>query len=302
MSIEGVDYSRGGYPSPAELKAAGKSMVVRYVVGDLGPTGRGITATEYAELTAGGIEVAAVWEGAENRITSGFAAGQVDARDAQHNLVVAGMPNRMPIYLACDFDAAPEDQPAIDDYLRGAAAVLGLERIGIYGGRHVVKRCFENKTASLYWQTSAWSGGVWYEHNNLEQYAYGVWIGGVNCDLTRAVQDHYGQASDFINPPPPPPPVEPFPGFAHGLETGTDQHVGPQIYQYIDRVMTVRKGRQAPGYDKPGGTKLVTHHEGDKVRSAFIANLDGKQYVWDRDGTVYTRSPWTPKLTLQRLP
>jgi len=125
-------------------------------------------------------------------------------------------------------------------------------------------------------------------------------------ERTRQVLKRYQtSASPPIEPTPEPPPIEPpiepFPGFTHGLRTGTDQHVGNITYQFVSRLVTVRRGRQAPGYDRPGGTKRVTLTAGTKIRSAFIADIDGKQYLWDDGGTVYSRSPWTPKLTLQRL-
>lgn len=204
MTREGVDFSRGGFPGSAALKAAGKSFVVRYVVGDLSPMGRGITAAEYAEYVAGGIDVAVVWEGAENRITAGFAAGKTDARDAQAHLVQAGMPTRMPIYFACDFDAGVDDMAAIDDYVHGCAAVLGNERVGIYGGYSVMAHCATVSSARWFWQTSAWEyGRGLHPAAHLYQYEYNVWVVGVNCDACRALVDNFGQAAKFI--------AEPFP-------------------------------------------------------------------------------------------
>lgn len=206
---QGVDYSRGGLPGSESLTAAGKAFVVRYVVGDLSPQGRGIRASEYAELTAGGIEVAAVWEGRENRITAGREAGKTDARDAVSHLANAGMPDRTPVYFACDFDAAPSDQAAIDEYLRGCADVMGADRVGIYGGFYVIKRCVENGTAQWFWQTSAWSGRQLHPAVHLYQHSYNLWINGVNCDGNTAYAENYGQASKFIAPLPPPPPTYP---------------------------------------------------------------------------------------------
>ena len=211
MTIELVDYSRGGFPGSSALKANGKVGVIRYVVGDLSPVERGITAQEYQELTAGGIQVAAVWEGTTGRMRAGFAAGQVDARDAEAHIAAAGMPALMPIYFAFDDDATPEDQTAIDDYLRGVASVIKLERTGLYGGYWPLRRASANGTAKWFWQTTAWSGGNIFAGNHLYQYGYNLWINSVNCDANQAFQDNYGQASLFLTPPKPTPAPTPKP-------------------------------------------------------------------------------------------
>jgi hypothetical protein len=191
--IEGVDYSSGA-PGSAALLAAGKHFVVRYLARDW----RGITPQERAELESGGIEIAVVYESTEQRPLDGREAGADDARFAQDVLVGIGLPASMPIYFAADWDFSEDQQPAIDDYLRGCADSIGADRVGIYGGYHVIGRCHDNGTAKWFWQTSAWSGGMLQPWAHLYQYAYNVWINGTNCDACQALRDNYGQASTFV--------------------------------------------------------------------------------------------------------
>lgn len=210
--IEGVDFSRGGIPSAASLRAEGKHFKGRYAVSDKSPDGRGYTASEYKQDVADGFDMFLFWEGQESGMLGGFAAGVAAAQNAQGNIELALMPPTIPVYFACDFDATPEQQAAIDDYLRGCASVIGLPRTKIYGGFWVVSRCIANGTASGSCQTSAWSGGQWFAGNDLEQYGYNLIIDGVNCDAVRALKDNYGQASKFVAQPPHPDPVpEPAP-------------------------------------------------------------------------------------------
>lgn len=193
---EGVDYSTYP-PGGAALKAAGKQFAVRYLADDW----RGIgfqNPNEIADLKANGIELAVVYESAANRMLGGYAAGAVDAVYAQNVLLRRGLPADQPIYFACDFDASPDEQAVVDDYLRACARVIGIERTGVYGGYWVIDRCVANGTARWLWQTYAWSGGRLHPAVHLYQYDnYDNTINGTDVDLNRAYQANYGQASMF---------------------------------------------------------------------------------------------------------
>lgn len=217
MALEGVDYSETANANWAglanALKAAGKNFAGRYAVGDKSPGGRGITAAEYAAFKDAGVEVFLYWQTTTNWMLGGWAAGVNGANNAQFNLVAAGMPKDMPVYFACDFDATEGQQAVIDECLRGAASVLGAERVGLYAGYHVLKRAKQNGSAKWFCQTSAWSGGMLMEGVHLYQYAYNQYVYGTNCDWVRAYQENYGQASKFEDGPviiePPTPPAAP---------------------------------------------------------------------------------------------
>ena len=201
---EGVDYSRTANADwgalAAALKAEGKHFAGRYAVNDKAPGGRGITSDEYHALMTAGVDVFLYWQTTTNWMLGGYAAGVVGAVNAQQNIVAAGMPPNIPVYFACDFDADLGDQAIIDDCLRGCASVLGKERVGLYAGRWPLTRAMQNKTATWFCQTSAWSGGVVVDGIHLYQYGYNQWYGGTNCDHVRAYQDNYGQVSKFIGP------------------------------------------------------------------------------------------------------
>lgn len=194
MTVEGVDYS-WARPGGATLAAAGKRFAVRYLYSD-GQGGKGLDASELADLTGHDVEVPVVYESYAGRAKEGKAAGQADAKTAQAALLAVGLPSGMPIYFAVDYDAPESDQGVIDDYLRGAADVLGAGRIGVYGGYWVVKRCFENKTAVWLWQTYAWSGGNVHPEAHLYQYRNGQDLNGA-VDFCRSLKDNYGQPSRF---------------------------------------------------------------------------------------------------------
>lgn len=192
--LEGVDYS-WARPGGATLKANGKHFAVRYLYPD-GQGGKGLDASELADLTGNGVEVPVVYESYAARAKEGRAAGEQDARTAQAELVRLGLPSGMPIYFAVDYDAPEGDQGVIDEYLRGAASVIGADRVGVYAGYWVIKRCHENGTAKWLWQTYAWSGGNVHPATHLYQYRNGQNLNGA-VDFCKALQDNYGQPSAF---------------------------------------------------------------------------------------------------------
>jgi len=213
---EGVDYS-WARPGGATLKRAGKEFAVRYLYPD-GQGGKGLDAGELADLQGNGVEVPVVFESFAARAKEGRAAGQADARTSQAELERLGFPKNLPVYFAVDYDAPESDQAAIDEYLRGCADVIGFDRVGVYAGYWIVKRCAENKTAKWLWQTYAWSGGNWFPGNHLEQYRNGQELNGA-VDFNRSKQDNYGQPSKFGGAAPTPTPPTPAPATPSGTYT-----------------------------------------------------------------------------------
>lgn len=205
--IQGVDYSttaHAGSPSVAALKAAGKKFVGAYAVNDKQPSGRGITRARYEEFAAAGIDVFLYWESSASWMQAGYQAGVVAANNAQANIIANGMPETMPVYFACDWDATPEDQAAIDACLLGCASVLGHERVGLYAGYWPLMRAKQNGRARWFCQTYAWSGGNVLDGIHLYQYDnYGNTIDGTDVDFVVAYQENYGQASKFTGEPEP---------------------------------------------------------------------------------------------------
>ena len=150
--IEGVDYSSTPNANwtavAAALKARGKNFAGRYAVSDKSPNGRGITADEYQALTAHGVDTFVYWEGSPSWMLGGEPAGIAAALNAQGNLQAAGMPVTMPIFFAHDIDPEPQHFDAIDACLRGAAKVIGDDRVALYGGWLIIDHCAEIGRAS----------------------------------------------------------------------------------------------------------------------------------------------------------
>src|SRR5262249_15511151 len=93
-----------------------------------------------------------------------------------------------------DIGAAPWSAAA--DYLRGAADVVGLARVGVYGEYDAMAWAARDRVASYFFQTYAWSGGRGYVGNHVEQYRHGVRLAGGVVDLCRSKQPKFGQWPD----------------------------------------------------------------------------------------------------------
>lgn len=188
-AIEGVDYSTAR-PDPVKLWAAGKRFVVRY--GGPGSDAKHLHADELRGLRAAGLDVVANAEGVANGFR-GDATGKSWARSALEHFNALGMPEGRPIYFSVDWGAGSGDWAGIDAALRGAASVIGADRVGVYGGYSTIAHCSAAKTARWFWQTYAWSNGQWHPAAHIQQYRNGVQVAGGDCDLNRAMQDDYGQ-------------------------------------------------------------------------------------------------------------
>lgn len=195
---EGVDFS-WSRPGGAALAAAGKQFVVRYITG---AGAKALSAAEIRDYRAHGLAIAVVFESTADRAKSGYQAGVNDAHSSLTAMAALGMP-ALPIYFAVDFNTTSANYSAIDDYLRGAASVLGIGRVGVYGEADLMAHCHAAGTARWFWQTYAWSGGAVFPGAHLLQYHNGQSINGATVDLCRALRSSYGQwvAPGEIQPP-----------------------------------------------------------------------------------------------------
>jgi hypothetical protein len=191
MSTPGVDYAFPPRPDITALAAAGFKFACRY--GGPGTRDKQLDAAEANSLAAAGISVVSNAEGAADGLGNGWAVGVSWAKTADYWFKSCGMPADRPIYLSADFDVTVEDWPAVAEALKGAASVIGVARVGVYGSYNVMRWAARDGVAKWYWQCFAWSYGRWAPGNHIEQYRNGVTIGGADCDLNRALQDDYGQ-------------------------------------------------------------------------------------------------------------
>lgn len=203
----GVDYA-GGRIAGAALKAAGISFACRYL-SDGGPSlpGKQLLTTEDDDLIANGVAVVSNWETTADRMLGGYAAGKVDAQAARDWVVKCGGPADGVIYFSADWDASPEQQGAINDYLRACGDVLGgAEHVGIYAGYWPLTRALDAGVARWAWQTEAWSGTNRDARVNIMQrnsLGY-LTIAGVPCDVNEAHTDNFGQWGTRSAPTPVP--------------------------------------------------------------------------------------------------
>lgn len=178
-------------------------------------------ASEVRALKLAKMGLVLVYEFDSHRALHGKAAGVADAKTAQAQLNALGL-KTAPVYFAVDFDATPGDQAAINQYLMGAASVLGWQRVGVYGSYWVVSRALAAKVCKYGWETYAWSGTNVDSKAHLFQYKNGQRVGGVSVDLDRALQADFGDALAAPAPapkpvpkpkpvPPPPPAPKPVP-------------------------------------------------------------------------------------------
>lgn len=198
MAVFGIDYA-WGRPGVHALRKAKVNFVCRYLSHDT--SGKNLTLAEAWQLSGAEILLVVVWETTAKRALDGHRAGAVDAEDALKQAAACGMPDDRPIYFAVDFDASASQQGKINDYLTGTASVLGLDRVGIYGGYGPVKRALDADKARFGWQTYAWSGGKWDSRAHIQQYSNDHTINEVSVDHDRAMKNDYGQWK-IAGPPP----------------------------------------------------------------------------------------------------
>lgn len=186
VQLPGVDYAWGGPISGAYLQAQGYRFAARYLSPD---PSKNLTRAELHDHSRHGIASVAVWEATADRAAQGAAAGRQDAVAAHAELLALGAPTA-PVYFAVDF---PDPDPRIVvPYFAGARQVLGLPRVGVYGGLDTVRALLNLRLVSRAWQTYAWSAGVWDDRAVLRQVRNGINVAGVDSDLDTAVWSDFG--------------------------------------------------------------------------------------------------------------
>lgn len=191
MAIEGVDYA-WSRPSPAGLWAAGKVFACRYV--GQGSAGKRLTAAEAGALRAAGVAIVSNVEGTADGLLGGFSVGRTWAQTAHAEAVACGMPPSRPIYLSADFDVTATQWSSVRSALLGAADVLGIDRVGVYGSYNACAWARRDGVARWFWQTYAWSAGNWAPGVHIQQYRNNVSVAGTaGIDLDRAMTTDYGQ-------------------------------------------------------------------------------------------------------------
>jgi hypothetical protein len=148
-------------PSPAAIRNAGFSGVMRYISHD---PSKDLTQSEAAALRAAGLAIALVWETSATRAGEGQAAGRQDGAAAEAAATALGYPLDAVIFYAVDYDTGPT---AVMPYFNGVREVAH-HPVGVYGSCHVVDG-LRASGVPYGWQTAAWSAGVVSAHAHLYQ-------------------------------------------------------------------------------------------------------------------------------------
>lgn len=222
----GIDYAFSPHPPLSAVRAGGVRFAARYT-SDLAindRNGKNLLPGEKTALLSAGMSIVFNYESSANRMLGGAPAGKADAQHADAVAKALGMPG-IPVYFSCDFDATPGNQVPINAYLKAAAAIISLDRVGIYGGYWPVSRAGAAKVATWFWQTTAWSSArnpqtgeitiLWYPHAHIHQ-AGSITLGGVRVDIDTSEAADFGQWPRPAKPRPVPAPVpKPQPAPAH---------------------------------------------------------------------------------------
>lgn len=190
MTTWGVDYSTR-MVNLAALAGAGKTFAGRY--GGPGSAGKHLTAGEANGLADHGIAVFSLVEGETNGALKGRIQGRDDAASAMAGFHAVGMPMPRPYYFAVDFAPTLEQWPYVRDYFYGVNDVLSKGQIGIYAGFDAIGWARRDNLAEWFFQTYAWSRGLWHDWLNIRQYKNGRVIGGMEVDLCQADTQDFGQ-------------------------------------------------------------------------------------------------------------
>ena len=274
--FEGVDYA-WARPGGAALTAAGKTFAGRYL---LAGGGKGLTAGEVVDLHTHSVAVFVIFETSATEALNGFAAGAADARAAVAQLAACGLP-ALPVYFATDWDVLLAQDGAVDQYLAGAASVIGVARNGLYGGEQIIRHCQASGSASWFFQTYAWSGTptVWLPGVHIQQYRNGQNING-SVDFCRAMTADFGQTatgfSSLISTiiPTPAPILKAGKDMllVRTLDSGTITYPGGSIVCAGGEIITIPEGghphhvASAQEYSTVA-TQLVPTYNGHVVRS-----------------------------------
>jgi hypothetical protein len=199
-----ADYS-GGHPSGAALAAAGFVGAIRYV--GIGGSGKRMTAAEYRDLIANGLQVLLVAEQSTTDAWGGYNAGVANASAALADARALGVPDSVPIFAAADAHATAAQAAAAVDYTRGFRDVLGQGRTGFYGFTETLSAVRNSGFVTYYWRCGSQPSAAeqtwthfWQRNSSPTQ----IDVAGVSCDINEqylaiATDSRPNSATDLNN-------------------------------------------------------------------------------------------------------
>lgn len=178
---KGLDYSARSIPGYA-IKNAGYNFAIRYV--GFPGNRKCITPQEYKDLIANGIRVYAVYEYDTNDSMGGYAGGQAAAVKARADMTRIGFPADAICFFCADRHLANWEVPISQQYINGAASILGWDKTGAYGFQEFIWAIQRDSNCKYLWQCGAESyvreGVHFYQWNNGRDY-----VDGVECDINK---------------------------------------------------------------------------------------------------------------------
>lgn len=178
-----LDYSAAKLAA-STIKNAGYGGVIRYIDAPDRLRTKHTNLAEYTDHISGGLQVRLVFQNTTTDADGGYAAGVANAQRAKAGADYLGY--KGVIFFTNDRPTLPNVQ-TWRDYLRGAASVLGLQRVGAYGFNNALNSAIGY--ASAYWQAGRRSDLVghanYWQDNNTQ-----VTVGGITCDRNEVVHDY----------------------------------------------------------------------------------------------------------------
>jgi hypothetical protein len=178
-----LDYS-AGKPSAAVIKQHGYGGVIRYI-DDIANKNyvrtKHTSKAEYDDHIRNGLKVLLVMEVTTGDADGGYARGQEYARRAKRGADYLGYNG---VIFFCNDTPEVHNATSWANYLKGAASVLGWNRVGAYGFANAMDIANRDTDCKYFWEAGRWSDArareSWlnfWQDNNVQ-----VTVGGINCD------------------------------------------------------------------------------------------------------------------------
>jgi Domain of unknown function (DUF1906) len=190
----------------AAMARDGIQFACRYLRDGAKP-GKALLPAEAARLTGAGVAIVSNDETTGTQYLGGFDGGRRDARAALAAHLACGGPSNRPIYFTpLDHDPAGLDAAGwstLRSYARGVVDVLGVARVGWYGGTRMLRDLKSRDLGRWWWQALGWREGIWLDWVHIQQYDNGNqrWNGEVDYD--RALVADFGQWGTIMEGPMP---------------------------------------------------------------------------------------------------
>lgn len=197
-----LDYA-AGVISARDIRASGAAGAIRYVSdrrpGGQWMLGKPIQLPEARDLYQNGLKIVSNYQYGKGDTAdwlAGETAGVQHAKRGWQLHVAAGGSYGAPIYASIDDDPTFEQyKQQVAPYLRGWEAVLGQQRVGVYGNSKTIEWALQDGLGSWFWQHNWGSPGrVAHPAAHLHQVEIDKRsVGGVGVDINHVLKPQFGQ-------------------------------------------------------------------------------------------------------------